>query len=41
MNDSVFAVKDDLIVDFQPIKGHHEATLELTYNINLSPVAKE
>ncbi|PKS05381.1 hypothetical protein jhhlp_008756 [Lomentospora prolificans] len=36
LDDSVFAVKEDLIVDFVPTKGHGEATLELTYDINLA-----
>jgi len=36
-NDSVFAVKDSLIVDFVPLKGNPRATLELEYNIGLIP----
>ncbi|MCJ1317443.1 hypothetical protein MMC15_002768 [Xylographa vitiligo] len=39
--DSVFAVKDDLIVDFKPLKGHKEATLDLEYNIILVPAPKD
>ncbi|PSR97680.1 hydroxyquinol 1,2-dioxygenase [Coniella lustricola] len=35
-NDSVFAVKDDLVVDFKPITGHSKASLELEYNIRLA-----
>jgi catechol 1,2-dioxygenase len=36
-DDSVFAVKDSLIVDFVPIKNNPKATLELEYNIALVP----
>ena len=36
-NDSVFAVKDSLIVDFKPLKGNPKATLELEYSIVLAP----
>jgi catechol 1,2-dioxygenase len=36
-NDSVFAVKDSLIVDFKPLKGNPKATLELEYPIVLAP----
>ncbi|CAK7209134.1 hypothetical protein SCUCBS95973_000348 [Sporothrix curviconia] len=35
--DTVFAVKDDLIVDFQPLEGDDKATLELVYNVTLAP----
>ncbi|KJZ70413.1 hypothetical protein HIM_10181 [Hirsutella minnesotensis 3608] len=35
--DTVFAVKDDLIVDFKPLRGDPKAELELEYNIILSP----
>jgi catechol 1,2-dioxygenase len=35
-NDSVFAVKDDLVVDFKPISGNPKASLELEYNIRLA-----
>lgn len=31
--DSVFAVKDDLVVDFVPLKGDPKAELELEYNV--------
>ncbi|KAL2843517.1 Intradiol ring-cleavage dioxygenase [Aspergillus pseudoustus] len=36
-NDSVFAVKDSLIVDFVERKGDPQAALELTYNVRLVP----
>jgi catechol 1,2-dioxygenase len=36
-NDSVFAVKKSLIVDFVPLKNNPKATLELEYNITLAP----
>ncbi|KAI1376814.1 hydroxyquinol 1,2-dioxygenase [Hypoxylon crocopeplum] len=36
VNDSVFAVKEDLVVDFKPLKGNPNAKLELEYNIKLS-----
>ncbi len=35
--DTVFAVKDDLVVDFKPLQGDDKATLELEYNVNLAP----
>lgn len=35
-NDSVFAVKDELIVDFKPLKDNPKAKLELEYNIKLA-----
>lgn len=39
--DTVFAVKDDLVVDFVPFKGdkdaNKEATKELTLNLVLAP----
>lgn len=34
-NDSVFAVKDSLIVDFTPLEGNDKATHELVYNMKL------
>ncbi|KAF3404408.1 Catechol 1,2-dioxygenase [Talaromyces pinophilus] len=34
-NDSVFAVKDSLIVDFIPREGDPKASLELTYDVKL------
>ncbi|TGO49991.1 hypothetical protein BCON_0194g00010 [Botryotinia convoluta] len=36
-NDSVFAVKDSLIVDFVPLKGNPKASLELNYPVILAP----
>ena len=36
-NDSVFAVKDSLIVDFVPLKGNPKATFDLEYYITLIP----
>ena len=36
-DDSVFAVKESLIVDFVPLKGNPKATLELEYDITLVP----
>ncbi|KAK6082172.1 catechol dioxygenase [Seiridium cupressi] len=35
--DTVFAVKDDLVVDFKSLKGDDKATLELDYNVILAP----
>lgn len=35
-NDAVFAVKDDLVVEFKPISGNPKATLELEYDIVLA-----
>ncbi|KAF4609844.1 hypothetical protein G7Y89_g15779 [Cudoniella acicularis] len=37
-NDSVFAVKDSLIVDFKPLEGNPKATLELEYDIVVAKV---
>lgn len=37
-NDSVFAVKDDLVVDFKPVSGDSKHTLELEYDIRLAAV---
>jgi catechol 1,2-dioxygenase len=34
-DDSVFAVKDSLIVDFKPLEGNDKATFELTYDLKL------
>jgi protocatechuate 3,4-dioxygenase beta subunit len=39
--DSVFAVKDDLVVDFKPLQGDPNAKLELEYNIVLAPTDHE
>lgn len=36
-NDSVFAVKDSLIVDFVPRKDDPQAALELEYDVRLVP----
>ncbi|KAJ4421345.1 hypothetical protein N0V85_000216 [Neurospora sp. IMI 360204] len=36
-NDTVFAVKDDLVVTFKPLEGDEKAVLELEYNVNLAP----
>jgi len=35
--DTVFAVKDDLVVDFKPLQGDPKAKLDLEYNIFLAP----
>jgi len=40
-DDSVFAVKDQLTVDFVPRKDDPEAELELTYDITLAPADQE
>ncbi|POR38476.1 Catechol 1,2-dioxygenase [Tolypocladium paradoxum] len=37
VTDTVFAVKDDLVVDFKPLEGDDKAELELEYNVILSP----
>lgn len=36
-NDSVFAVKDSLVVDFVPREGDPQAGLELNYDVKLVP----
>ncbi|KAH8682637.1 hydroxyquinol 1,2-dioxygenase [Xylariales sp. PMI_506] len=36
VDDSVFAVKDDLVVDFKPLQGNSQASLELVYDISLA-----
>jgi hypothetical protein len=36
-NDSVFGVKDSLIVDFVPLKDNPKATLELNFPVILAP----
>ncbi|KAK7192596.1 hypothetical protein DPSP01_006535 [Paraphaeosphaeria sporulosa] len=38
-DDSVFAVKDDLVVDFVPVQGNEKASLELTLDIKLAKIA--
>lgn len=40
-DDSVFAVKDQLTVDFVPRKGDPKAALELQYDITLAPSDSE
>jgi catechol 1,2-dioxygenase len=35
--DTVFAVKNDLVVDFKPLDGDDKATLDLEYNVVLAP----
>ena len=37
-DDSVFAVKDSLTVEFAPRKDDKEAKLELEYNIAMAPI---
>lgn len=34
-DDSVFAVKDSLVVEFKPLKGNDQATLEVVYDVAL------
>jgi catechol 1,2-dioxygenase len=36
-DDSVFAVKDSLVVDFTPLKGNPKAELELEYDLVIAP----
>lgn len=36
-NDTVFAVKDDLLIDFKPREGDEKAKLDLEYNVTLAP----
>ncbi|KAF2868058.1 Intradiol ring-cleavage dioxygenase [Massariosphaeria phaeospora] len=36
-NDTVFAVKDDLLIDFMPRQGDDKAKLDLEYNVRLAP----
>ena len=40
-DDSVFAVKDALTVEFVPRKNDSEAELELQYDITLAPADQE
>jgi catechol 1,2-dioxygenase len=35
--DTVFAVKDDLVVEFKPRQGDKNAELDLEYNVTLAP----
>ena len=37
-DDSVFAVKDSLVVEFVPRTGDAQAALELKYDINMAPL---
>ncbi|KAH8602259.1 hydroxyquinol 1,2-dioxygenase [Bisporella sp. PMI_857] len=37
-DDSVFAVKDSLVVDLAPLKGNPSASLEVIYDISLTPL---
>lgn len=37
VTDTVFAVKDDLVVDFKPREGDPKAKLDLEYNVRLAP----
>ena len=39
--DTVFAVKNDLVVDFTPLEGNPKAKLELVYNVVLAPKGYE
>ena len=36
-DDAVFAVKDDLLVEFVPRTGDPKASIQVEYNITLSP----
>ena len=40
-SDTVFAVKDDLLIDFTPRNGDPKADLDLEYNITLMPTVKQ
>lgn len=40
-NDSVFAVKDSLIVEFLPRENDDKATYELKYDILMAPVGEK
>jgi len=37
--DTVFAVKDNLVVNFKPLKKDTKATLELEYDFGLAPAS--
>jgi len=39
--DTVFAVKDDLVVDFVPYTEDPKCTLKLEYNVVLAPKEKK
>ena len=40
-DDSVFAVKDSLVVEFTPRKGDDKALLELNYDVNMAPIGSK
>ncbi|KAK5058555.1 hypothetical protein LTR84_010818 [Exophiala bonariae] len=40
-DDSVFAVKDSLVVEFVPREGDSQASLELKYDVNMAPLESE
>ena len=40
-DDSVFAVKDSLIVEFVPRKGDSKANFELRYDILMAPIGEK
>jgi catechol 1,2-dioxygenase len=40
-DDSVFAVKDSLIVEFLPREGDEKATKQLEYNISMAPLSSK
>lgn len=37
-DDSVFAVKDSLVVEFVPRENDPQASLELKYDVNMAPL---
>ena len=41
VNDSVFAVKNELVVEFKPLKGDPKAVLELEYPIYIAPLGEK
>lgn len=40
-DDSVFAVKDSLVVDFLPREGDAQAKKELKYDIHMAPMGSQ
>ena len=40
-DDSVFAVKDSLVVEFLPRDGDEKAKKQLKYNVHMAPLASE
>ncbi|KAJ4374793.1 hypothetical protein N0V83_001869 [Neocucurbitaria cava] len=40
-NDTVFAVKDDLLLDFTPAKDPSKSKLDLEYNVTLAPAGRK